>query len=53
MSSRRRKNKHGLLPRPFAAMRRELVVTLESLEISVGTDGLLRGKPEPVILVGA
>src|SRR5688572_25110651 len=32
-------------------MRRQLIVRVESLEITRGHDGLLRGKPEPVLLL--
>jgi hypothetical protein len=34
-----------------AGLRRQLIVSVESLEISRGHDGLLRGKPEPVLLL--
>jgi hypothetical protein len=33
------------------AVRRRLVVTLQSLEVMAGHDGLFRGKPEPVVVV--
>ena len=51
--SRRPRKKHGVVQPAFRAMRRNLVLTLESLEIIVGSDGLFRGKPEPVIVVAA
>jgi hypothetical protein len=53
MSSRRRKKQDGVLQPAVGAMRRNLVLTLESLEVTRGTDGLFRGRPEPVIVVAA
>jgi hypothetical protein len=34
-------------------MRRSLQVSVEQVEITRGRDGLLRGKPEPVLLLAA
>ena len=56
MSKQPRKRKHR--PRAAAAAdsdtaRRALRVTVETLEVARGHDGFLRGKPEPVLLIGA
>ncbi|MFO0665175.1 MAG: hypothetical protein U0174_14570 [Polyangiaceae bacterium] len=53
MSRRRRKKEAASrAPRPARSATRAVSLTIEALEISRGFDGLLRGAPEPVLLVG-
>ncbi|HVJ14277.1 MAG TPA: hypothetical protein VM686_02505 [Polyangiaceae bacterium] len=53
MGKRRRSKKQRASVQPEAARRRHLIASLESLEITRGHDGLMRGKPEPVLLLAA
>jgi hypothetical protein len=56
VTSRRRKKsnrKLGVIQSASGAVRRRLEVTLGSLEIIEGRDGLFRGKPEPAMVVAA